>query len=91
MALEDCEDAYGFPPYREMEPFLTTWNGQDLRPIERRIIGGALATCPTRLIRREGRDWWARVIELYVAGVVGRGGGPGTAETLDVRATVAGA
>jgi hypothetical protein len=66
MALEDCEDAYGFPPYAHLEPFLTTWGGRDLRPAEQQIIAAALGDRPTMLIRREARDWWQRIGELYV-------------------------
>ena len=66
MALEDCEDAYGFPPYADLEPFLTRWAGRDLRPDERQIIAAALGDQPTTLIRREARDWWSRIGELYL-------------------------
>jgi dolichol-phosphate mannosyltransferase len=65
MALEDCEDAYGFPPYAALEPFLTTCGGRDLRPEEQQIIADGLGTRPTTLIRREARDWWSRIGELY--------------------------
>jgi putative flippase GtrA len=66
IALEDCEDAYGFPPYRELEPALTTWGGEDLRKRERQIIAQALQRCPTTLVSRRRRDWSARIAELYV-------------------------
>ena len=66
MALEDCEDAYGFPPYAALEPFLTTSDGRDLRPEEQQIIADGLGTRPTTLIRRQARDWWSRIGELYV-------------------------
>jgi dolichol-phosphate mannosyltransferase len=64
MALDDCADAYGFPPYAELEPFLTTCWGRDLRPEERDIIASGLADQPATLIRREARDWWSRIREL---------------------------
>jgi dolichol-phosphate mannosyltransferase len=67
IALEDCEDAYGFPPYRELEPVLATWGGQDLRHRERQIIAQALEHCPTTLVSRRRRDWGARIAELFVA------------------------
>jgi hypothetical protein len=66
IALEDCEDAYGFPPYRALEPILTTWGGQDLRELERQIIAHALERCPTTLVSRRRRDWGKRIAELYV-------------------------
>jgi dolichol-phosphate mannosyltransferase len=66
MALEDCEDAYGFPPYRALEPFLTTMGGRDLREAERHILRQALGGCPTTVISRRQRNWWPRIVELYV-------------------------
>lgn len=66
LALEDCEDAYGFPPYAALEPFLTTCDGRNLRPEEQQIIADGLGTRPTTLIRRQARDWWARIGELSV-------------------------
>jgi hypothetical protein len=65
MAREDCEDAYGFPPYADLEPFLISANGGNLRPAEDAIIAHGLSSCPTLLIRREARDWWWRISELY--------------------------
>jgi dolichol-phosphate mannosyltransferase len=65
-AIEDCEDAYGFPPYAALEPFLSSCNGRDLRRAEQQIIATALGDRPTTLIRRQARDWWSRIGELYV-------------------------
>jgi dolichol-phosphate mannosyltransferase len=63
-ALANCDDAYGFPPYRELEPFLTIWDGQDLRATERRMIGEALGRCATTLVRSQSYNWWPRIAEL---------------------------
>lgn len=56
--LNNCEDAYGFPPYATLEPFLSVWNGQDLKAAEREIIGEGLRHCGATLIRSQTRDWW---------------------------------
>jgi putative flippase GtrA len=62
--LRNCEDAYGFPPYAQLAPFLYSWNGEDLRGIERDIISQALAGCPATLIRSQTRNWWERLPAL---------------------------
>jgi len=62
--LRNCEDAYGFPPYAALAPFLYFWNGEDLRRMEREIIAEALAGCPATLIRRQTRDWWQQLPAL---------------------------
>jgi glycosyltransferase involved in cell wall biosynthesis len=62
--LRNCEDAYGFPPYAQLAPFLYSWNGEDLRGIERDIISKALAGCPATLIRSQTRNWWERLPAL---------------------------
>jgi len=62
--LSNCEDAYGFPPYAALAPFLYFWNGEDLRIMERDIIKEALASCPATLIRSQTRSWWERVPSL---------------------------
>jgi hypothetical protein len=62
--LRNCEDAYGFPPYAQLAPFLYSWNGEDLRITERDIISQALAGCPATLIRSQTRNWWERLPAL---------------------------
>ena len=62
--LSNCEDAYGFPPYAALEPFLYFWNGDYLRIMESDIIKEALASCPATLIRSETRSWWERLPSL---------------------------
>jgi hypothetical protein len=59
--LENCEDAYGFPPYAEIEHFLHSRNGSDLRATERGIIRSALEGAPAMLLKSETRDWHTRV------------------------------
>jgi hypothetical protein len=59
--LSNCEDAYGFPPYAEIEHFLHSRAGVDLRADERAIIASALDGAPALLLRSETMDWHQRV------------------------------
>jgi glycosyltransferase involved in cell wall biosynthesis len=59
--LENCEDAYGFPPYSDIEAFLHSGNGTDLRTVERETIGGALAGVDATLLTSTTRDWWQQL------------------------------
>jgi dolichol-phosphate mannosyltransferase len=59
--LRNCEDAFGFPPYHEIEDFLHSRNGVDLRAVERQIAAAALAGCRTTLLRSQSMDWWKRL------------------------------
>ena len=36
--FENCEDAFGFPPYSEIEGFLHGLNGHDLQRAERDVV-----------------------------------------------------
>jgi hypothetical protein len=56
--LRNCDDAYGFPPYEHLEPFLAEAYGQDLRQAERGLIAAALAGRTTTLIASPSYDWW---------------------------------
>jgi dolichol-phosphate mannosyltransferase len=56
--LENCEDAYGFPPYAEIAEFLHSGNGHDLRAMERETIRQALAGVPATELTSSQRDWW---------------------------------
>ena len=44
--MTNCEDAYGFPPYSEIEGSLRRRNGSDLRDVERAIVASALSGRP---------------------------------------------
>lgn len=59
--LANCEDAYGFPPYSEIEGFLRSRNGTDLADTERAIVAHALSGLPATLIRSDCMDWWTRL------------------------------
>jgi hypothetical protein len=56
--LENCADAYGFPPYEHIEHFLNNGGGRDLRIDERKIIADALDGVGTTLLRSSTMDWW---------------------------------
>jgi dolichol-phosphate mannosyltransferase len=70
--LANCEDAYGFPPYADIEHFLHSRNGTDLRAIERETIARALGQLPAFLLKSETMDWHRRVAAL-VRGANGAG------------------
>jgi dolichol-phosphate mannosyltransferase len=72
MLLANCQDAFGFPPYAQIEPFLCTRDGCDLRATERATIARALGEVPTVLLRSEAMDWHERVV-----GLVDRSNGSG--------------
>jgi hypothetical protein len=65
--LTNCEDAYGFPPYAEIEHFLHSRNGSDLRATERAIIAAALEGAPALLLKSETMDWHRRVAAIIDA------------------------
>ncbi len=59
--LNNCEDAYGFPPYHSIAEFLYHANGVDLRQVEREIIINAMNALPAALIRSKNLEWWRRI------------------------------
>jgi dolichol-phosphate mannosyltransferase len=58
---ENCEDAFGFPPYSKIEEFLQGMNGHDLKVAERDIVTQAFGTVPATLIASSTMDWWQRL------------------------------
>jgi dolichol-phosphate mannosyltransferase len=80
--MANTEDAYGFPPYNEIEEFLRTRNAVDLRPEELRIVESALGNVPIRLFRRVAMDW-----SIYVARAVSEGRQQGAREETEDPAT----
>ena len=56
--LENCEDAFGFPPYSELSEFLQGMNGHDLVSAERDVIRSAFGAVPATLIASSTMDWW---------------------------------
>jgi hypothetical protein len=59
--MRNCEDAYGFPPYSQLEGSLRIRNGADLGVVERRIVASALSGLPAVLMSSDTMDWWRRV------------------------------
>jgi glycosyltransferase involved in cell wall biosynthesis len=59
--LTNCEDAYGFPPYADIEHLLHSRNGNDLRERERSIIANALEGAPATLVASSTMDWWKTI------------------------------
>jgi dolichol-phosphate mannosyltransferase len=59
--LENCEDAYGFPPYPTIEHFLHSRGGARLKEVERAIVERALHGVDATLLRSETMDWASRL------------------------------
>ncbi len=59
--LQNCEDAYGFPPYESIKEFLYNRDGVDLRDREHAIIRQALGQLPATVIRSSTFDWWSQI------------------------------
>jgi dolichol-phosphate mannosyltransferase len=68
--LQNCEDAYGFPPYDNLKEFLYHNNGVDLRSIEQSIIRRAFSGLSATVVRSKKLDWWCLIpsfIDEHVA------------------------
>lgn len=59
--IANTDDAYGFPPYAELEKFLLASTGDDLRAVESAIIAGALGNAPAFLLTSDRLDWAERI------------------------------
>ena len=57
LLVENSADAYGFPPYPDIEPFLRAHRGADLAVAEREIIAAAFADRPAWLIGSRTMGW----------------------------------
>jgi putative flippase GtrA len=62
--MENCEDAFGFPPYSYIEEFLQGLNGGNLRLAERAVVESALATVSASVLGSSTMDWWRRLPAL---------------------------
>ncbi len=62
--MENCDDAYGFPPYPVIAQYLYTRKGVDLRELELDVVRTGLARTPATLLRSTSMDWWQRVPAL---------------------------
>lgn len=54
---ENCEDAFGFPPYQSLETLLHTCSGDDLRFTEQEIMRRGLAQVEARLFSSSSMGW----------------------------------
>lgn len=59
--LQNCEDAYGFPPYESIKEFLYCHEGYDLHEKETEIIRQALGNLPATVIRSNTMAWWSQI------------------------------
>ena len=93
--LENCEDAYGFPPYPEIKHLLYQTSERDLRPLERNVVATALSGLPAVLLRSSTRDWWRELpAHMGISAPLSRSAihlaEPGQSEQLsDLRGTLA--
>ena len=62
--IENCDDAYGFPPYTTLERLLHALSGEDLRAKERRLMNEALGRHPAIVLRSETLDWAERIPDV---------------------------
>lgn len=54
---DNCEDAFGFPPYQSLEALLFSRSDEDLRFIEQDIMRRGLAKVKARLFRSPNMGW----------------------------------
>ncbi len=59
--FQNCEDAYGFPPYEDVKEFLYCVDAEDLHGKEQAIIRQAMEMLPARRIRSDNMDWWSQI------------------------------
>jgi hypothetical protein len=56
--MSNCEDAFGFPPYAQIEGFLQGMHGHNLKEAERASVWQAFGSVPATLIASSTMDWW---------------------------------
>jgi dolichol-phosphate mannosyltransferase len=59
--LQNCEDAYGFPPYDDVKEFLYCFDDVDLHEKEFAIIRQAMGALPATEISSSKLDWWSQI------------------------------
>ena len=69
--LENCDDAYGFPPYPVIHELLHGRRAADLQAEERTTVERAISGHKTLLLRSSTMDWWQRLPQIM--GAAGRG------------------
>jgi dolichol-phosphate mannosyltransferase len=87
IVLDNCADAYGFPPYSHLERFLHDRSDLDLVSVESSVIRQVIAEKPATLLSSGSRDWYLRLPEIFglpeVAASDTQGGGDLPAELAD--------
>ncbi len=68
--MANCEDAYGFPPYHEIEGVLHSSGERDLKAQERAIVASALGSVPSMSLASTKMDWGQRLPALLNGGAV---------------------
>jgi hypothetical protein len=68
--LENCEDAYGFPPYDALVKLLHGMSDIDLKATERSIIAQALKGRETRVVRSSSLGWAVDIHEVVKNGLL---------------------
>lgn len=61
MLISNADDAYGFPPYRDIAPMLSQWQGQDMHIAEQAIVASAVNGLPATHIGSSCFDWYKRL------------------------------
>jgi dolichol-phosphate mannosyltransferase len=59
--LQNCEDAYGFPPYDDVKEFLYCLDDLDLHEKEFAIIHQAMGALPATELSSNKLDWWSQI------------------------------
>ena len=67
--MDNCEDAYGFPPYPLIEHFFHSRMGKDLKSTEREIVRRALDGVPATLLKSPTRDWYLMLPQVVEEGI----------------------
>jgi len=63
--LENCADAYGFPPYTHLEQFLHERSDIDLVAAETALIRGTIEQQPATLLSSSSRNWYSSLPEIF--------------------------
>jgi dolichol-phosphate mannosyltransferase len=88
--LDNCEDAYGFPPYAAIEHLLHSRDGATLQAVERRTIARALTGSDATLLRSDSMNWGTRMLSLLgpVPATAESDGAPAPAATKEASPAV---
>ncbi len=63
--LENCADAYGFPPYTHLEKFFHDRSDVNLAAVESALIRSTIGSRPATLLSSSTRDWYQSLPELF--------------------------